>query len=181
MAASRMKLKRNNSRGFTLIELIVTMTIAGILAATAIPAMIKTSNRRLSRASHELAMHVKFARSLAVSTGRLAWIRFDTSAETYEVFIEHPTSPGRGNRIAVTHPVTGASSFVTTLNQDEFDGVTIDSADFGGTIELSFDRYGQPYTGWAVALSSDGTVTISSDGTTRTVRVVAETGMVQED
>lgn len=176
-----MKLKRNNARGFTVVELVIVMTIAGILAATAVPAMMKASNRRLYRASHELAMHVKFARALAVSTGRLTWVKFDTGAETYEVFIEHPTSPGRGNRIAVTHPVTGASSFVTTLNQDEFDGVTIDSADFGGTIELSFDRYGQPYTGWAVALSSDGTVTISSDGTTRTVRVVAETGMVQED
>ena len=176
-----MKLKRNNAHGFTLVELIVVMTIAGILAATAVPAMMKASNRRLYRASHELAMHVKFARSLAVSTGRLTWIRFDTGAETYEVFIEHPTQTGRGHRIAVTHPVTGASSFVTYLDQDDFDGVTIASADFGGTAELSFDRYGQPYTGWAVALSADGTVTISADGATRTVRIVAETGMVREE
>ena len=176
-----MKLKRNNARGFTVVELVIVMTIAGILAATAVPAMMKASNRRLYRASHELAMHVKFARALAVSTGRLTWVKFDTGAETYEVFIEHPTSPGRANRIAVTHPVTGASSFVTYLDQDEFEGVEISSANFGSTVELSFDRYGQPYTGWAVLLSSDGTVTISSDGATRTVRVTAETGKIAEE
>jgi prepilin-type N-terminal cleavage/methylation domain-containing protein len=176
-----MKLTKNDAGGFTLIELIITMTIAGILAASAVPAMMKTSNRRLYRASHELAMHVKYARSLAVATGRLTWIRFDTGTETYEAFIEHPTSPGRANRIAITHPVTGAASFVTYLDQDDFEGVAIDSANFGGTVELSFDRLGQPYTGWAALLASDGTVTISANGATRTVRVVAETGMVREE
>lgn len=176
-----MKFNRNNSGAFTLIELVVVMTIAGILAATAVPAMMKASDRRLHRASHELATHVKFARSLAVATGRRTWVKFKTNQEWYRVYIDHPTLPGRGNRLDVTHPVTGASTFLVTLDQDDFEGVTLDSADFGGTVELSFDRYGQPYTGWAVLLSLDGTVTISADGATRTVRVTAETGMVQEE
>jgi prepilin-type N-terminal cleavage/methylation domain-containing protein len=72
-----MKFDRNKSGAFTLLELIVVMTISGILAATAVPAMMSVGDRRLYLTSHNLAIHVKFARSLAVSTGRLTWVVFD--------------------------------------------------------------------------------------------------------
>ncbi|MFH1731180.1 MAG: prepilin-type N-terminal cleavage/methylation domain-containing protein [Planctomycetota bacterium] len=175
-----MKPRTGNSNGFTLIELIVTITIASIIAVTAVPAFMNMNNTRLWRASSELAGHIKMARSLAMATRRRTWIRFNTAGESYETFIEHRDQPGRASRIAVTHPVTGASSFVVSLDQDEFTGVQISSASFGGQAEVEFDWLGRPYNGWGTLLSNDGTVVLAAD-TSQTVRVTAGTGMVSED
>jgi len=175
-----MKPGASDSRGFTLIELIVTITIASILAVTAVPAFLNISNARLRRASSELAEHIKMARSLAMATRRHTWIRFNTANESYEMFIENPNQPGRASRIAVTHPVTGASSFVVSLDQDELAGVEVASASFGGQAEIEFDWLGRPLNGWGTLLGNDGTVVLAAD-TSQTVRVTAGTGMVSED
>jgi len=175
-----MKPRAGSSGGFTLIELIVTMTIAAIVAVTAVPAFLNMNNARLSRASSELAEHIKMARSLAMATRRRTWIRFNTAGESYEMFIEHPDQPGRASRIAVTHPVTGASSFVVALDQGEFSGVQISSASFGGQVEIEFDWVGRPLNGSGTQLASDGTVVLTADRS-QTVRVTAGTGMVSED
>lgn len=175
-----MKPRTTDSGGFTLIELIVTITIAAIIAVTAVPAFMNMDNMRLRRASSELGEHIKMARSLAMATRRRTWIRFDVASESYEMFIEHPSQPGRGSRIAVTHPVTGASSFVVSLDQGEFSGVQISSASFGGQAEVEFDWVGRPLNGGGTLLSNDGTVVLTAD-TSRTVRVTAGTGMVRED
>ena len=180
MKLNRMKPRTGNSNGFTLIELIVTITIASIIAVTAVPAFMNMSNTRLRRASSELAEHIKMARSLAMATRRRTWIRFNTAGDSYKMFIEHSSQPGRGNRIAVTHPVTGASSFVVSLDQGEFSGVQISSASFGGQIEVEFDWVGRPLNGSGTQLASDGTVVLTAD-TSQTVRVTAGTGMVSED
>jgi len=171
----------NGPRAFTLIELIVTMTIAAILAVTAIPAFIDMDQARLRRAAHELANHIEMARAMAMSTRRRTWIKFTPGSETYRVYIEDPDQAGRGNRQDLSHPVTGASTFEVSLDQDEFEGVLLDSASFGGQQEIEFDWLGKPYNGWGTALSSDGTVVLSADGNTRTVRVIAGTGRVQEE
>ena len=175
-----MKPGASDSSGFTLIELIVTITIASILAVTAVPAFLNMSNTRLRRASSELAEHIKMARSLAMATRRHTWIRFNTANESYEMFIENPNQPGRASRIAVTHPVTGASSFVVSLDQGEFSGVQISSASFGGQVEVEFDWVGRPYNGLGTLLATDGTAVLTAD-TSRTIRVTAGTGMVSED
>ena len=179
-----MKPRTRNSGGFTLIELVVTITIAAIIAVTAVPAFMNMGNTRLWRASSELAEHIKMARSLAMATRRRTWIRFNTAGESYEMFIEHPDQPGRASRIAVTHPVTGASSFVVSLDQGEFEGVVISSARFGlgRSREIEFDWLGRPLNGWGIPLFlRDGTVVLSAGAAFQTIRVTAMTGMVSED
>jgi type IV fimbrial biogenesis protein FimT len=58
------------SRGFTLIELIVTLTIVGILAGFALPAMTTfIKNQRVSSQVNEFIADFGFARSEAVKRG----------------------------------------------------------------------------------------------------------------
>jgi len=171
---------RSQTRSFTLIELIVVTVITVILAALSVPVLANGSARRLSRAAHELAMHIKLARDLAVATRRTTWVDFDVAADSYSIYIEDPDTPGRPNRISATNPVTG-DDFDVTLDTGEFDGVEISSAGFGGRPEVEFDRLGKPYDGVGNALASDGTAVLTAGGATRTVRVVQDTGLVKED
>ena len=57
----------NNQKGFTLIELMVTLTVLGIVLAWAIPSFNTIlSNNRLETAAHELHGALQLARSEAV-------------------------------------------------------------------------------------------------------------------
>ena len=183
--------------GFSLIELIVLMTITVILAVAAVPALMDPGPLRLQRAARETAAHIKMARDLAVATRRRTWVDFDVSGNSYSVYIEDPDNPGKSHRIWVTHPEMGGN-FHVQLNTGDFAGVEIASAKFKSgwfftRSEVEFDRLGTPYDGNGGSLSSDGTVVLSTEvagggcrgghagGLTVTVRVVEETGMVQED
>lgn len=61
---------RRNSAGFTLIELIVVLTIAGVLLGVALPSFRSfVANNRLSAQSNELLGDLHFARSEAIRRG----------------------------------------------------------------------------------------------------------------
>ncbi len=170
---------RRLSSGFTMIELIVVMTIVAVLAAIAIPRLAAPGARRLRRASHQLATHIKLARDLAMATSRHTWVVFDLSGDSYSVYIEDPDNPGRSHRISVTHPETGGD-FDVALNTGDFAGVEF-GGHFGGEVELEFDSLGRPYNGTTgTLLPRDVGILLQAGSTTRTVRVVAQTGMVEE-
>jgi len=166
---------------FSFIELIVVITVVVILAVVTVPMFASMTEQRLRRASHELAMHLKLARDLAVATRRHTWVDFDAANEIYRVYIEDPNTPGRANRIWVPDPVTGSSQLQVTLNQGIWAGVTITTATFGTRTEVEFDRLGQPYDGLGNLLTSDGTVLLAGGGRSTTVRVVASTGFVCQE
>ena len=62
-----MRTPRARSHGFTMIELIVTMTIAGILMAFAVPAFNTfIQNQRITTATNSLVLSLNLARSEAI-------------------------------------------------------------------------------------------------------------------
>lgn len=95
---------RRSQMGFTLIELITTMAIAGILLGVGIPSFLTAvQNNRLSADYREFASALHFARSEAIKRGQNVWVcarRSDDRCATnrnrwsngWLVFVEPDTS-----------------------------------------------------------------------------------------
>ena len=67
-----------SNRGFTLIELMIAMGIAGILAAVAVPVFIESSARNaVWTASETIGSQIRQARLRAISRNRSYEVRFD--------------------------------------------------------------------------------------------------------
>ncbi len=76
----------NAERGVTLIEVLVALTIATLLAAAAVPALGRALDRaRASGSSRELVAALKTARIEARSTGHDALFRLDVESHVYNV------------------------------------------------------------------------------------------------
>ena len=150
---------RPSGRGFSLIELIAVMTVAAILAAVAVPSMSSTGAMRRRGAAAQLARDLRLARELGLTTGRTAWVSFDTAAETYALRLEPFGNPGRPQSVEWNDPATGRA-FQQTLNAGEWSGITIASASFGGGSWIGFDPLGRPRTYSGSALATTGVLTL---------------------
>lgn len=165
--------RRATSRGgFTLPEIIVVMTIAAILAASAAPSILNVAGTRTAAAARQLVRDLTFARQRAIATGTRHWVVFNTSTQTWSTLVESTTSPGRAGATALNDLATGRA-MVTTLNTDAYQGVTMSAASIGGGVEVGFDWRGKPLNASAAALTSDGTITLTGG---RVITIKANTG-----
>jgi prepilin-type N-terminal cleavage/methylation domain-containing protein len=96
--------------GFTLIDMIVTMTVMGIMAAAAIPELIDVAQAmKLGQAQREVLVEMNSARLIAVTSNRPMRVRFNCpAAGQYRVveLIGTPSSPttddGAADRCSAT-------------------------------------------------------------------------------
>lgn len=64
--------------GFTLIDMLVVITLIGILSAISVPTMLNAVNgMRLGQAAHEVEREIQMAKQKAVGKGRAIRIRFN--------------------------------------------------------------------------------------------------------
>ncbi len=166
--------------GFSLLELVAVMVIAGILAGVAVVTLSTTTGNRSKMAADQLLRDLTFARQRAVATGTPSWLQVDTGApNTWTILAEDPVSAGTGwsDAAILDDPATN-QPFVQTLGVAPFIGVDLLTVGFDGNDKVKFDWLGQPRT-WDGAtetpLALDGTVTLSGG---HTVTVEAETGHI---
>lgn len=149
------KINRGSSRGFTMVELILVMVIAGILAAVAVPRMVGRNTFDERGFADQLAATVRFAQKLAVAQRREVCVSLTANNATlwYDAACATP-APGPGGEKPYTVTAPG--------------GVTI-----APVTVLTFDRGGRPDTPDQLDIQINGTGT-------HHVRIEQETGYVHD-
>jgi prepilin-type N-terminal cleavage/methylation domain-containing protein len=161
-----------SARGFTLTELIVILSILGIVSWLAYPKVVAMDEIKLDTAARRLASDLRYAQSLAMSRRVIHGILFNPAAERYTVFAPNSATP-------ITDPADRAKTLtVDYTSRTEFLGVQIQSASFGTTPGVTFDYFGVPRDTSGVDLTTSGRVVLTYQGVTDTVLVAPQTGMV---
>lgn len=146
---------RPRRHGFTLADVMITVLIIGILSAIATPRLADTlGTLTLEAAAKQVTADLRYARQYAKTRGKSQSVTFDASSDSYEL-----------NGINDLHH--SSEPYVVVLSDSNIP-VGIDSATFGSSPTVTFDRYGKPDYG--------GTIVISKNGETKTIAVEATTG-----
>lgn len=151
----------HGERAFTLIEVLIVVLIAGILAATVVPAMLSADSVQIVAAGRMLASDMQYAQTEAISTQTPVTVSFDPAGETYSL------SNASGTLI---NPITGNSYIVVFSANSSLNDVDLVSADFDGAAFVIFDEMGAP--------DASGSVTLQAGPHSLRVNVANATGTV---
>lgn len=137
--------------GFTLVELVTTLAIAGILATMAVPSMSSYfDKRRAIEAAEDLYANLQMARSEAIARSRTMHVRFNSAGSTWQ----YGVSQNNLCDLAKTDP-TEANANACVLVVDDGDGTIDDGTatiDSGDTILHRFTN--DAYTGVIMTLNT---------------------------
>ena len=83
-----------HSSGFTLLELMITVAIVGIIAVGTIPNIIRwRNNQQVAQSARQIYSDLQTAKTEAIKNNRLACVSFDTGNNTYKVFLNRGGDP----------------------------------------------------------------------------------------
>lgn len=170
--------KVKDIKGLTIVELIITMVIVGIVvAAISFRMNSGIDSMKIRAAVSQIRDHLRMAQSRAKLTQERYLVSFDTVNNTYAVYksINYPV----GN--AVKEPRSGNYLSFDLDTDKALEGGTVFSISFGDgtTGEIEFDARGQPHDGKGGSLlGSEATVTIEYNGSSATIKIQPMTGDV---
>lgn len=193
-----------SKKGFTLIELIMVLVLISIVAAVAAPALFRgTSEISVLAFAKKAGEDIRYAQALAMKRHNLDTpsssspsfryrIRFNVAdancagANQYAIvndadydgtWGENPN--GSGVVESARNPATGETYFCVKLDSGDFAGFTV-AADFGGSVPgiIEFDTLGIPYDSDGSKLTASKTAVISKGGSSSSITITPNTGMV---
>ena len=141
--------------GFTLLEMVLTMFIAAVLAAMGVPKLSSALRQRsVTSSADQFILAHSLARSTALRYGRVAQLHIDTS--TARVWIDVDTSAnGSGQRATIGYPRTLSENGVTMASNRSI---------------VCFDAHGTATTGGSCEA---GNISVTFQDTDRTIVVNA--------
>lgn len=163
---------RRAARGFTLVELVLIISILGLLVVIAVPNRSGVDDVSLRAASRKLASDLRYAQGQSIARRIRHGVRFEVGEKRYEV-----VATGRGEPIE-DPGARGHALVVSFKNPSAAHGVTLVSASFDGSPEVSFDSFGVPSNIAGREIRRPGLIVLACGGMTSTVEVAPGTGKV---
>jgi type IV fimbrial biogenesis protein FimT len=139
----------SDSKGFTLIEVLIIFALIGIISAIAVPNVVTMMRTyRLKSAANELASTLQLARVTAISQNANSVLTFNTGTKSYSGFSDN----GNGGGTLNDGVQNGTEQTIKTVNlQSSYYGeITFNTPSFG--ITTVFNSQGM--------CTSSGTVTL---------------------
>ncbi len=167
---------------FTLVEILIVVTILGITALLAVPMIGDRSDLNLSAASRKILADLTYCQNMAISTQSGYFVRFNTNK--YEVCSGSATTMS-----TIAHPVEKLPFIVlfgSSAAGSPLASTTLDRPSFNGVATLGFDSLGTPQsvnegTGATTTLTAQQTLTIRSGGQSVNIRIEPYTGEISID
>lgn len=140
--------------GYTLVEVLITVTIMGIAAAVVVPNMMQGGSLGVQAGARMLIADMMFAQNEAMAQQNSRRVTFDPDDNSYRV---EEFDRSAGVWVLEYNPVLGGSANSENYEIDfdddgRFRGVEIVSADFNGATQVEFDDLGNPSSGGTVRL-----------------------------
>ena len=141
-------------RGYTLIEVLITVTIMGLAAAVIVPNMMRGGTLGVQAGARMVIADLLFAQNEAMAQQSTRRIVFNTATNSYRIekydsgatawVLEFNPSKGMGNN---------QQNYEVRFDDDSrFGGIEIVSADFNGAPVVEFDDLGTPSSGGTIKL-----------------------------
>jgi prepilin-type N-terminal cleavage/methylation domain-containing protein len=158
------------ARGYTLIEILIVVTIVGIAGAMVIPSLGSTDVLRVQTTVRTIVGDINYAQSDALARQQQRALVFDVDNNLYMV-VELPGG--------VLDPQHNTVRRVNLNNSRQNHTSRLESVDFDGTPILVFDSMGGPVAGpGSNTPGTGGTIVLSGSGARFQVLVEAYTGRV---
>ena len=172
----------NNSspmRGYTLIEMLITIVVMGISSAIVIPSIGDAGVLRIQASVRTLVSDITFAQTDALAYQQRRAILFDVDQNSYTVADVQVTSGGNVAYEPLYMHNGPGEQYIVDFDTAGFDGATLASPDFDGNAILHFDELGGPVAdGASDTAAGIGTIYIDSDLATFKINVTPFTGQV---
>lgn len=148
--------QKSKRKGFTLVELIITMVIIAIISVIAIPKMYShyVSNK-ISSAAKIMLADIRYAQSKAMAEHDSTWVEFDESQNLYKLY----SGATKATRTLDFNTFEN-SSFIRYLDQGDFKNVVITDLNIGDDNEIAFDWFGNTSNSGTIVLNNSTTITV---------------------
>jgi prepilin-type N-terminal cleavage/methylation domain-containing protein len=168
--------RRVSGRGYTLLEVLVVVTVLGIAAALIVPSMGSTGILRVHTALRTMVADVTFAQADALAYQQRRAIMFDVPNNKYMLLeVNGPVLDPSAD--IMYDPARPGKRFEVSFNDPRFAGAKLTTVDFEGGDTLIFDELGGPVrTPTGEEPSAGGRVVIEGQGRLFELDVEAYTG-----
>lgn len=140
-------------RGFTLVELVVTVSMMAVLSAAAVGGLMGLQTWRATSAVQRVHEDITYARATAMLTGRRTLIDFRGGRQFYQIRQEAKPHTGPIDAELIARPIDGAPWIVNLAELGG--GVSLIDAGGSGAYTIGFDAGGLPVKAGGAAVTTD--------------------------